>query len=97
MTMTTSEIRQLGDGSPNGLRLGSTTDVNGAPFKVGAFGATPVVQFAAGATPNTATGAPTGATGAVTSGTAYTGATGTTAYGVGDIVQALKQYGLLAL
>ncbi len=64
-----------------------------ATAKVGAFGATPVVQ------PTAATNTHTVAAGALTAvytNTTFDGSIGSTAYTVGDLVAALKTLGFIA-
>lgn len=43
-TQLNPNARQVGDGSPDGLLVGSALDSNGNPFKMGFWGATPVAQ-----------------------------------------------------
>lgn len=75
-------------GTTTGTKFGTTST-----GKIGFFGATPVVQPA---TTGTTTGF-TAATGtAVLSGSTFTGNTGSTAYTIGDVVNALKKLGLIA-
>jgi hypothetical protein len=77
------------------LHLGGTTKIVTATRAntLGFFATTPVAQQA---TTGTTTGF-TAATGtAVLSGSTFTGNTGSTAYTIGDIVRALKNYGLMA-
>ena len=81
--------------TPHYLIGGDSTDgtavaINGGP--VGFFGTTPATQQGAAANVHTVT---TGSTTAVYVNTSFDGSTGTTAYTVGDIVAALKAYGLL--
>jgi len=81
--------------TPHYLIGGDSTDgtaiaINGGP--VGFFGKTPVTQQTAAV--NTTTTA-AGSTTAVYTNTTFPGASGTTAYTIGDIVTALKAYGLL--
>lgn len=92
-TLKTTDI-SVGDG--NNINLGSTTGTKiglATSQKLGFYNATPVVQ------PNT-TGTTTGFTAgsgtAASSASTYTGNTGSTAYTVGDIVNALKKVGLMA-
>ena len=76
----------IGGDSTDGTAIG----INGGP--VGFFGATPAVQQgAAGNTTTTAAGSTT----AAYVNTTFPGASGSTAYTIGDIVTALKAYGLL--
>lgn len=72
----------------NGIQIGEDTS-----RKVGFFGATPVVQPS---TTGTTTGFTAGTGTAVNDDSTFTGNTGSTAYTVGDIVNALKTLGLLA-
>lgn len=74
------------DGSTNGV-------VSSTATTVGFFGATPVVQQA---TTGTSTGFTAGSGTTATSTSTFTGNSGSTAYTVGDVVLALKKYGLLA-
>jgi hypothetical protein len=76
---------QIGDGSADGVQLPNT--------KAGFFGVTPVAQPTnPGNTHTTAAGATT----AVFTNTAFDGGVGSKGYTVGDIVQALKNLGLIA-
>ena len=81
--------------TPHYLIGGDSTDgtaiaINGGP--VGFFGITPATQqTAVGNTTTTAAGSTT----AVYVNTTFPGASGSTAYTIGDIVTALKAYGLL--
>ncbi len=77
-------INQLGDGSADGVQLPNT--------KFGAFGATPVVQQAAVGNAHTSAA---GATTAVYTNTTFDGSITGNAYTIGDIVLALKNYGIL--
>ena len=69
---------------------GTAIAINGGP--VGFFGVTPATQQ--GAAVNTTTTA-AGSTTAVYTNTTFPGSSGSTAYSIGDIVTALKAYGLL--
>ena len=69
---------------------GTAIAINGGP--VGFFGQTPATQQTAAV--NTTTTA-AGSTTAVYVNTTFPGASGSTAYSIGDIVTALKAYGLL--
>lgn len=77
------------------VHLGGTTSViqvtNGNAL--GHFQTTPITQYN---TTGTATGFTAGAGTTVTHLSTFTGNTGTTAYTIGDIVRALKLYGLIA-
>ena len=77
-------VNQLGDGSADGVQLPNT--------KFGAFGATPAAQQTGAANAHTVAA---GATTAVYTNTTFDGSIGTTGYSIGDIVAALKTYGLL--
>lgn len=73
--------------------LKGTILIGGASDVVGLFGATPVAVQATTAT----TGAFAASTGtAALSGSTWVGNTGSKTYSVGDIVSALKKYGLLS-
>ena len=76
----------IGGDSTDGTAIG----INGGP--VGFFGTSPAVQQ--GASGNTTTTA-AGSTTAAYVNTTFPGASGSTAYTIGDIVTALKAYGLL--
>ena len=80
--------------APHYLFSGNSTDgvylASASP--VSFFGATPVTQQTAAV--NTTTTA-AGSTTAVYTNTTFPGASGSTAYSIGDIVSALKAYGLL--
>ena len=76
-----------GIGASEGLQLGSS-----ASKKVGFYGVTPAVQYA---TTGNVTGFVAGSGTASKSDSVWAGSTGTTAYTVGDIVEALKKIGIL--
>ena len=86
--LTINDTYNLTVGSTTGTKIGTATTQ-----KLGFYNAAPVVQ------PNT-TGTTAGFTAGtgttVVSGSTFTGNTGTSAYTVGDIVNALKKVGLLA-
>jgi hypothetical protein len=87
---TTTNARNLSDGNPVGTVFGlSPTDL------ISHYGAAAVPQFSQPGAPNTTTGAAGSVTAAFTN-TTFTGGIGTSAYSIGDIVTALKRYGLLA-
>jgi len=79
-------VNQLGDGGTDGVLVG---DVG---TQIGFYGIGPVLQQSG--TGNTSTGA-AGATSTVFLNTTFTGGSAGTAYTIGDIVKALKAYGLL--
>lgn len=92
----TNGPRQLSDGNSEGTVLGiGGTLANGGKDKIAFLGNTPIAQFAQPATPSTAT-LTAGATTSVYVNSSFTGGTGTSGYTVGDIVTALKNYGLLS-
>ena len=86
ITIANGKNVSLGTGS--GTKFGTS-----AAQKLGFFNATPVVQPA---TTGTTTGFTAGSGTAAKSDSTYTGNTGTAAYTVGDIVNAMKKLGLLA-
>lgn len=75
-------------GSTNGLKIGTATTQ-----KIGFYNVTPVVQQNTTGNVHTVTA---GSTTSVFTNTTFDGSTGSTSYTVGDIVKALKAYGLLA-
>ncbi len=75
-------------GGPNGLRLGSKT-----LDKIGFYASAPIVQWSSG-TGRQSINDNSGAAAQI--GTRYTGNVGSTFYSVGDVIAALKTYGLLA-
>ena len=85
----TSAIASL---SATGISTTGVSQIGGATDTVGFFGATAVAVQATTATSGTHTSV-LGAS--ATSGSSWTGNTGTKSYTVGDIVSALKKYGLL--
>ncbi len=74
-------------GGPNGLRLGSNIN-----DKIGFYASAPIVQWSSG-TARQDIHDNSGATMQI--GTRFTGNVGSTYYGFGDVVAALKTYGLL--
>ena len=95
MPLTVSAaVRQLSDGNSQGTQLGLVTNAAGLPDKVGLYGATPVIQPVA---TGTAGGFTANAGTAANSLSTWTGATGVSAYSIGDIVTALKALGALTL
>jgi hypothetical protein len=74
-------------GGTKGLKLGRTKD------KIAFLGSTPIVQWTSGIGRQDIFD---GGGGASKVGTQWDGNTGTTYYSVGDVVAALKTYGLLA-
>jgi len=96
MTFGNTAPKQLSDGNSQGTVLGQgpgNLQWDGIPDKISFFGANPVLQ-------QTALGTTTGFTAAsgtaVLSGSTFTGGTGTSAYTIGDLVLAMKNYGLIA-
>jgi len=78
----------VGHNGPEGLSIGiATTDL------VGFYGATPVARTSSS---GNITGFSAGSGTASKSDSTWTGASGSTAYTVGDIVTILKAYGLIA-
>lgn len=75
-------------GTVTGTKLGTST-----AQKLAFFNSTPIVQYT---TKGTTIGFTAGAGTAVDSAATFTGNTGANAYTIGDIVRALKQYGLIA-
>jgi hypothetical protein len=94
MTFGNVAPKQLSDFNSQGTVLGNSgvSPTNGAADKIGFFGATAVVQPS---TTGTTTGFTAGTGTTVVSGSTFTGNTGTTAYTIGDIVNALKLLGLM--
>jgi hypothetical protein len=98
---TTEDFRELSDG--NGVRGGPGTNLGAGPNDLIAFYRTPeqaatlpgVAQFVQPGTHSVATGT-AGSTTAAFVNTTFTGAAGTSAYTVGDLVTALKALGLIA-
>lgn len=103
---TTGAVQRTGAGTYNTVTLGTmaTQNANAVAITggqigtatsnlIGFYGATPVTQRS---TTGTTAGFSAGAGTQVVSGSTFTGGTGTSAYTIGDIVLALKQYGLLA-
>ncbi len=94
----TNGPNQLSDGNTEGTILGwGTTLPGGAHDKIGFFGGyngAAVTQ--PGATGSTVTSA-AGSTTAVYVNTTFTGGIGTTAYTIGDVVQVLKELGLIVV
>lgn len=86
--ITIANGKNVAVGSTTGTKFGTS-----ASQKIGFFNATPVVQPS---TTGTTTGFTAGSGTAAKSDSTYTGNTGTAAYTVGDIVNALKKLGLLA-
>ena len=81
-------VDQLSKKCPDGTVLGQSTS-----DKIGFYGVTPVVQPAS---PSGNTHTPTaGSTTSVFVNTTFDGSSGSTAYTIGDIVLALKNYGWL--
>lgn len=78
----------IGVGTTTGTKIGT-----GTTQKIGFWNATPVVQPAS---TGTATGFTAGAGTAVTDESTFTGAVGSAAYRISDIVKALKQAGIMA-
>lgn len=74
-------------GTANGTKIADETTQ-----KLGLWGVTPVAQPS---TTGTSTGFSAGGGTAVTHTSTFTGATGTTAYTIGDIVNALKKVGIM--
>lgn len=78
----------VGHNGPEGTHVGiAATD------KVGFYGVTPAVQYS---TTGNVTGFVAGSGTASKSDSVWAGSTGTTAYTVGDIVEALKKIGILS-
>lgn len=75
-------------GTTTGTKIGTATNQ-----KIGLWNAAPVVQPS---TTGTTTGFTAGTGTTVASGSTFTGNTGSTAYTIGDIINALKKIGLLA-
>lgn len=93
-TNQTALPKQLGDGNTQGVLVNPALDTAGNAAKLGFFGTTPIAQV----TPtNGTTTVAAGATTSVFVNTTFAGSTGTTAYTVYDIVDALKKLGLLKL
>lgn len=87
-------IADAGTGSTkNGLSTGFELTASTSALQLAFFGATPVIQQA---TTGTTTGFTAGSGTAVNDDSTFTGNSGTAAYTIGDIVLALKNYGLLA-
>jgi hypothetical protein len=99
VTTNGSERQDFGNATtnPDTNFLGSgTVTINGAvsfATNVGFYTTTPVAQQA---TTGTTVGFTAGAGTAANDDSTYTGGTGASAYTVGDLVLALKNYGLLA-
>lgn len=81
-------VEYVGSGSDDGMVVGRSSS-----HKISFYNATPVVQYS---TTGTTTGFTAGSGTAAKDDSTYTGNTGSTAYTVGDIVNALKTAGLIA-
>lgn len=82
----------LSDGNTNGVLVCPATDSAGSAYKLGFFGYTPAAQ----PTPAGYTTMQTaGSTTSIYINTATTGGIGSTQYTFGDLVAALKTYGLI--
>ena len=93
-TWTGNLFLSAGDYTSSSLaqRIGMQVQSNGSVPLIGFYGGTPVVQPA---TTGTTTGMTTNTGTPVLAGSTFTGNTGSTAYTIGDIVNALKNLGLL--
>lgn len=96
MTFGNVAPKQLSDGNSVGTVMGQGPGAlqwDGLPDRISFLGATPVLQQ--GPVGNTTTVA-AGTTTSVFTNTTFSGGTGTSAYTIGDLVLALKNYGLIA-
>ncbi len=80
-------VQELADSGPDGTRIGAA-----ASDKIALYDGTPVIQHA---TTGDATGFVAGSGTAAKDDSVFAGASGATAYTVGDIVTALKAIGII--
>lgn len=88
-TVTFLDAKNIATGTTTGTIIGTATNQ-----KIGFYNVTPVIQQNTTGNTHTVTA---GSTTSVFTNTTFDGSTGSTSYTVGDIVKALKAYGLLAV